>query len=57
MLGEQHCPPEIQKAFMNLIKDPMALGESNTWDSDAVASVGNLIGQLFLRFRHKDINF
>ena len=50
VLGEPNCPAEIQKAFMNLIKHPMVLGESNRWDDDAVASVGNLIGRIVAIF-------
>ena len=50
MIGEQHCPVQTLKAYIDLIKQPSVLGASSTWSDDDVASLGNLIGLLLVAF-------
>ena len=48
VIGEQNCSAEVQRAFMRKIEQQNVLGDSSTWDDDAVSSLGNLIGLLVL---------
>ena len=50
VIGEQHCPLQTLKAYIDLIKQPSVLGASSTWSDDDVASLGNLIGLLLVAF-------